>query len=236
MTEYSNPHIKPSPKYLRTEFHCHTVYSNDCLTSPEKLIETCRRKGIKRVMVTDHDSIEGGLRCKEIDPTRVIVGEEIMTTQGELLAAYVTNEIPNGLEPMEAITQLRDQNAFISVSHPFDAHRKGSWEVGELLKILPHVDAIETFNARCMLPRFNFQAQDFAAEFDVLGTYGSDAHSAFELGRGTLLLPPFDDSESLKAALRKAVVPKIILSTPIVHFISTYAKWRKNFFQKKGGG
>ena len=78
-----------------------------------------------------------------------------------------------------------------------------------------------------MLPRFNFRAQDFAIEHGVLGTYGSDAHAAFELGRGNLLLPSFDDAVTLKEALMKAIVPKIILGTPFVHFTSRWAVWWK---------
>jgi len=89
------------------------------------------------------------------------------------------------------------------------------------------VDAIETFNARCMLPRFNFRAQEFAVEHGIVGTYGSDAHAAFELGRGTLLLHPFEDTESLKISLKDAVVPKVILGTPFVHITSRWAVWLK---------
>lgn len=230
-TNNHNP-ISPAPEpgdtqYLRTEFHCHTIYSKDSLTRPEKLVKACIRKGIDRVVVTDHNTIEGAINCQEIDPERVIIGEEIMTTKGELLAVFISEEIPPGLQPMEVITRLREQGAFISVSHPFDKHRKGHWEEEELLKILPYVDAIETFNARCMLPRFNFRAQEFAIDHGVLGTYGSDAHTAFELGRGTLVLPPFEDTLSLKAALENPVVPKIIQGTPLVHFTSRWAVWWK---------
>lgn len=221
--------MKQYPNHLRTEFHCHTIFSKDSLTKPLRLVETCKRKGIDRVVVTDHNSIEGALRCKEIDPERVIIGEEIMTTQGELLVAFISEEIPAGLPPMEVITRLREQGAFVSVSHPFDTHRSGHWDENDLLKILPHVDAIETFNSRCMLPRFNFRAQEFAIEHGVLGTFGSDAHAAFELGRGNLLLPPYDDAVSLKDALMKAVVPKIILGTPFVHLTSRWAVWWKKF-------
>ena len=66
-------------------------------------------------------------------------------------------------------------------------------------------------------------------EHGVLGTYGSDAHAAFELGRGTLLLTPFEDTESLKTSLKGAVVPKVIQGTPFVHFISRWAVWWKTF-------
>jgi hypothetical protein len=55
---------------------------------------------------------------------------------------------------------------------------------------------------------------------------GSDAHAAFEIGRATLLLPDFHDATSLKAVLPKAEA-KTMLSSPLVHFVSTYAKWKK---------
>jgi len=71
---------------LITEFHCHTIHSPDCLTTPQTLVATCQRKGIDRVVVTDHNTIIGALKAKELDPERVIIGEEIMTTEGPLIA------------------------------------------------------------------------------------------------------------------------------------------------------
>ena len=215
------------PTFLRVDFHTHTIFSKDSLTTPEKLIAACRRKGIDRVVVSDHNTIEGALRCKELDPERVIVGEEIMTTKGEILAAYVSEEIPAELSPLETIARLREQNAFISVSHPCDAMRKGSWSLDALLEILPHVDAIETFNSRCMAPQSNWQAEKIARNYDIPGTHGSDGHTTFEIGRGSLLLPPFEDAVSLKKALKNAVSPRLTLSSPLVHFTSRYAVWRK---------
>jgi predicted metal-dependent phosphoesterase TrpH len=212
---------------LRVDFHTHTIYSPDSLTTPEKLIESCRRKGVDRVVITDHNTIEGALRAKEIDPELVIVGEEIMTTEGELLAAYVKEEIPRGLHPQEAINHLEEQDAFISVSHPFDFLRGGDWKIEELLEILPRVDAIETFNARCVWPGFNWQAQKLAKEYGLRGTHGSDAHTAFEVGRGSLLLPEFDDATSLRAAMQHAISAPLRLSSFWVRFTSRYAVFVK---------
>ena len=211
---------------LRVEFHCHTQYSKDSLASPASLLAACRRKKIDRMVVTDHNTIAGALACQALDPQRVILGEEILTQNGELLAAFVKEEIPTGLPPLEAIALLRAQGAFISVSHPFDTVRKGAWELPALLEIAPLVDAIETFNARCIQASFNHQAQAFAQQHGILGTVGSDAHTAFELGRATLLLPDFHDAESLRQALLLAK-PQTHLSSVWVHFTSRYAVWRK---------
>jgi len=211
---------------LRVEFHCHTHYSKDSLLHPQRLLEACRARGIDRVVVTDHNNNLGGLHAARLDPQLAIPGEEVLTTAGELLAFFVTEEVPRGLPPKEAITRLREQGAFISVSHPYDELRSGHWAEVDLLEILPLVDAIETFNARCMKTDYNRQAQAFAQEHGVLGTVGSDAHAAFEVGRATLLLPDFHDAESLRQALPQARA-ETRLSSPFVHFTSRYAVWRK---------
>jgi predicted metal-dependent phosphoesterase TrpH len=216
---------------LRIETHLHTIYSPDSLTTPEKLLEVCRRKGIDRVIVTDHNSITGALKARELDPKRVIIGEEIMTTKGELLAFFIQEEIPPFLSPKETIQILREQGAFISVSHPLDKMRKGAWEMEDLIKIAPLVDAIETFNARCMFPSYNHAAQAFAKEHKLPGTAGSDAHAPFEIGRANLLIHEFQTAAELKRVILQAQFC-VRLSSPLVHFYSRYAVWRKKINQE----
>jgi predicted metal-dependent phosphoesterase TrpH len=217
---------------LTVDFHCHTIYSKDGLTRLETLLATCQRKKVDRVVVTDHNTIQGALLARQMDPERVIVGEEIMTRQGELLAIFVSEEVPRGLTPQEAITRLREQGAFISVSHPFDALRSGHWELADLLGILPELDAIETFNARCLWSGFNRRALVFARQHGLPGTVGSDAHMAFEIGRATLRLPDFHDPESLRAAIHQGQ-QQGGLSLAWVHFASTFAKGSK-WLQRRG--
>ena len=211
---------------LRVEFHCHTVFSKDSLTSPQRLVDVCHRKGIDRVIITDHNRIAGALAAQAIDPKLVIVGEEIMTTRGEILAAFVTEEIPARLSPQETIKHLRNQNAFISVSHPFDELRSGGWEEPDLLEILPLVDAIEIYNSRCMRPVFNQRAIEFAKKYNVAGTVGSDAHAAFELGSSLVLLEPFEGPDELRKVIRTAKV-QTRWSPPWIHLTSRYATLRK---------
>lgn len=207
---------------LRVEFHCHTIVSKDSLTRPERLVEAARQKGLQRLIITDHNSTVGALRAQQIDPELVIVGEEIMTTRGEILAAFVTEEIPPRLTPQETIRRLRDQGAFISVSHPFDVMRKGHWDLPDLLEIAPLVDAIETFNSRCFNPAFNTQAQAFAQQYNLPGTVGSDAHTIFELAMSTLHLPPFANGDELRRVIRSGR-PQTRLSLPFIQGTSRFA-------------
>jgi predicted metal-dependent phosphoesterase TrpH len=207
---------------IKVEFHCHSIYSPDSLTRLEKLLQACRRKGIDRVVVTDHNTTAGALIARELDPQRVIVGEEIMTREGELLAAFVQEEIPKGLSALEAIQALRAQGAFISVSHPFDLTRSGHWELPDLERIAALVDAIEIFNARCISAAFNNQAAKFARRYGLSGTAGSDAHGTVELGRAVVLLAPFDGAEGLRTVLKDPQY-ELHRSPPWVRLISRWA-------------
>lgn len=207
---------------LKVEFHCHTNYSRDSLNDVDQLIATARQRGIDRLVVTDHNTIRGALKAREKDPMLVIVGEELLTTRGELLVAFVQEELPRGLEPMEAIEKLRAQGAFISVSHPFDRRRHG-WALKDLLAITPYVDAIEVFNARCQWNGLNQMAADFAGEHQLSGTAGSDAHTLREVGRATFRVPAFETADELRGVIGQAKIEGR-LSSPFIHIASTYAR------------
>ncbi len=211
---------------LKVEFHCHTNASKDSLTRPVDLIKAARKKGIDRLIITDHNSIVGAKAASLLDPELVIVGEEIMTTRGEILASFVKEEIRARLSPKDTIRLLKEQGAFISISHPFDEMREGGWLERDLLEILPDVDAIEVYNSRCMFPRFNRKAKAFAEKHHLDGTVGSDAHAAFEVGRSVLLLDQFTGPDEMRAVIRKGI-PQVKWSPWWFHLISRYASTMK---------
>ena len=209
------------------DLHNHTLWSKDCLTEFETIVRLCQQRGVDRIAITDHNTADGALAMQKIAPDLVIVGEEIMTTQGELLAYFVRETIPAGLTPDETIQRLRDQGAVISVSHPFDRLRKGAWQEDDLVRIIDKVDAIEIFNARCIFPEDNDRALAFASQYGVVGTAGSDAHTRPEYGQAMTILRPFEnDPEDFLEALQTAQYVKR-LSGQYVHFGSTIAKWAR---------
>lgn len=210
---------------LKVDFHFHSLYSGDSVTRLEELIAAARKAGLDRLVLTDHNELRGALEAQALAPDLIIPGEEVLTTRGELLASFVSERVPKGLEPMEAIQRLKDQGAFISVSHPFDYGRYG-WEMPDLLAILPYVDAIEVFNARCLSRKTNDLAFEFAQQHGLAGTAGSDGHTAREAGRGAALIHAFKTADELRIAIKEAeVVGK--LSSPWVHVSSSLARLSK---------
>jgi predicted metal-dependent phosphoesterase TrpH len=210
---------------IKFETHCHSDYSADSNNKVEEIIRVARQRGIGRLVISDHNCIDGALKARKMAPELIIVGEEIMTTQGELLAFFVQELVPAGLPSQKAIELLRQQNAFISVSHPFDRLRHG-WELKELNAISPLIDAVEVFNARCLAENINDKALAYAQSNHLLGTVGSDAHTLIEVGRSVLLVAEFHDADSLRLALPQA--GKITrYSGPMVRLGSTYASVTK---------
>jgi predicted metal-dependent phosphoesterase TrpH len=195
--------MKKEEKWLRVEFHCHTSISRDSSNHLPRLLQAARQRGLDRLAITDHNTIVNALRAREMDPELIIVGEEIKTTSGELLAYFVTRGVPRNVPPMEAIDQLKKQNAFICVAHPFDYRRSG-WTMEMLQEILPYLDAIEVFNSRCFKPSANQSALEFAENNKMAKMAGSDAHSQVELGLSTMKLPQFNSAEELRQVIRLA--------------------------------
>lgn len=208
------------------DLHSHTLWSKDCLSKFETIIRLCKQRNIDRIAITDHNTAEGALAMQKIAPDLVIVGEEIMTTEGEILAYFVRESVPAGLTPVETIRRLRDQGAIISVSHPFDRLRKGAWGEEALTRIVRQVDAIEIFNARCLYQADNQQALDYAQKHNLKGTAGSDAHSRPEYGQAMTQLAPFNTAQEFLHSLQSASFIKHY-SRAYVHGLSTAAKWSK---------
>lgn len=215
----------------RVELHCHTHASGDSLADPKRLLAVARGRGIHRLAITDHNTTSGAREAAALDREFVIVGEEILTAKGELLAYFVKEEVPPGLSPEETIARLRTQGAVIAVSHPFDYLRKGAWREADLGAILGQVDALEIFNARTWNAAPNQRAAEWAREAGLPGLGGSDAHAPFEVGAVCTLMEPFTDADSFRRALRGAR-PEGRRSPPWVHLVSRYASWRKRLTRR----
>lgn len=152
--------------------------------------------------ITDHGTIEGAIRVKEIAPFPVIVGEEVLSTAGEIIGYFLTENIPSGLTPSQVMTRIREQGGLVCLPHPFDGLGRNPLDGDERRKLLDSIDIIEVFNARS-LRNNSGRAADFAAEHGLLQSAGSDAHSAVEVGNAYVEMPGFNSPEEFREALRQ---------------------------------
>lgn len=210
-------------RYWKVDFHVHTCYSGDSLTSLEAVIEACRGRGLDKVAITDHNTIAGALALSEMAPDLVIVGEEIKTKVGEIIAYFLTEEVPKGLPLEEAIARVRQQGGVVGVPHPLDRLRREALGRTHLLSIIEQVDLLEVFNARTVFPADNRRALELAREHGLLATAGSDAHTPGEIGQAYVEMPAFNDrDEFLRSLAEGQIVGR--LTSPLIHLASTWAK------------
>lgn len=165
------------------DIHVHTRVSSCSRNKPEDIINRAAEIGLDGLAVTDHDSVQGGVDVASLAPPEleVIVGAEITTSQGHLLALGIDETPPVGIKPLDAIQFVHDHGGVAVLAHPFDSLRQ-TYQT-DLKEIADEVDAVEIKNSRCLLTKFNTHAEAFADQHDLPVTGGSDAHFPMEIGR-----------------------------------------------------
>ncbi|MFH1383189.1 MAG: PHP domain-containing protein [Chloroflexota bacterium] len=214
-------------KLLRADLHIHTLYSMDCSTSLEEIIERCQDTGINCIAIADHDAVEGAIQMQRQAPFTVIVAEEILTPNGEIMGMFLKERIPSGISLEQALTEIKAQGGLVNIPHPFDPLRGIKLDNGKLAKLADQIDIIEVFNARSPLPVYATKARNFARKHNLAGTVGSDAHTPGEIGGTYVEMPEFKGKEDFLKALAKGKVFSH-QSSPLVHFSSTWARLKKS--------
>ena len=192
---------------VKVDMHTHSEYSPDSRTSLKRQAEAVKAAGLDVVCATDHNTIEGALRLRELaDGFRVIVGEEVSTRDGEIIGLFLDEAIPRGLTAEETIARIHDQGGLVSVPHPFSRNRMFHIRRSVLERVWKDVDCIEVFNAREAFTGDNLRAAAFAKEKELPGAVGSDAHRASEIGGAWVELEDFAGREDFIASLRQGSV------------------------------
>ena len=165
------------------DLHCHTSASFDSLARPRDVVRAAAARGLTHLIVTDHDRIDGAMAARDAAPDglTVIIGEEIKTGDGDLIAAFLERAIPPGMSAVDTMAAVREQGGLIGIPHPFDGLRGSLLTGGRMSELASLVDWIEIHNAR-LVGRGNERAATFARERGIPGVATSDAHSVLEVG------------------------------------------------------
>jgi len=211
---------------LRIDLHVHTARSHDCLSDPAAVVRAAMAAGLDRVCITDHNALDTALRLRDRHPALVIPGEEVRTAEGvDIIGLFLSEPIPKSTPARETCERIRAQGGVVYVPHPFAPGKGGG---GRILAVIADlVDAVETFNARLHDPALNARAEAWAAERELPGGGGSDAHTLREIGRAWVEVPALEDGPTgLIAALKQGRVHGRE-SSRAVHLASTWAKLAK---------
>jgi predicted metal-dependent phosphoesterase TrpH len=197
---------------IRFDLHVHTTFSSDSILKPETLIKVAATRGLDGVAVTDHNTMDGVWRLMELRSSlRIIPGEEITTRQGEIIGLFLQEAIPAGLDVLETIERIRDQDGIVVAPHLGDRLRHSVLQRSCWPEVLPLVNLIEGFNGRTVFKADDCLAQQVATEYGKPLIAGSDSHTPWELGRCGLEMGDFDTGKDFVAAVQES------------HFFGKYA-------------
>jgi len=107
----------------KADMHLHTLYSDGTASVQAVLDHVASRTDLDVIAITDHERIDGALRAREIHAAgdyafEFVVGEEITTRRGHVLALFIGERIP-ALRPLpETLERIHDQGGIAIAAHP----------------------------------------------------------------------------------------------------------------------
>lgn len=188
---------------FKVDFHTHSVASPDgglTLDHYRRMLEHGR---LDCIAVTDHNTITNALMMGEALGEAIIVGEEITTTEGEIIGLYLTEAIPPHLSAAETVARIRQQDGLVYIPHPFETVRKGITSQS-LDRIAQEVDIIEAYNGRAVFQNYTSQALAWARKQHVPVAAGSDAHGQAGWGKTYTMLADMPTRANMTDLLTKA--------------------------------
>lgn len=167
----------------RADVHVHTKYSGmtrvefikvpDSVSEPRDVVRAAEHKGLDVLCVTDHNSLRGALKAKQIaSKVEVVLGEEIVTQGGEVLGLFLQEAIPPGLTAQETVERIHAQGGVAVAPHPFSSRCRS---LGTAVSQLD-LDGIEVLNSMHIDGYSNAFAKHAFSVTDIARVGGSDAH------------------------------------------------------------
>jgi len=199
---------------LRTELHCHNIYSNghvgeleppcDCNVSISEQLEKSLNSKIDVLFVTNHNTLDGFNQMvdyknnhEKFSDVKVYPAEEITTDKEAHVLVYgLSEEIKSNQTLDEILDAAKSQDAVTIAPHPFsliDALRD------ESLKC----DLFEVFNSSNIDIYSNKKAEIFAKENNLITIAGSDSHIASTIGRCTNLIDSENNLDDILYSMKK---------------------------------
>jgi predicted metal-dependent phosphoesterase TrpH len=133
-----------APDLFRCDLHLHSHHSFDSLVTPRAIFRTARRRGLRAIAVTDHETIAGGLEARAAAPKDlvVIVGCEIHTECGDIVCLFLREEI-RSRDALGVIAEAHGQGGIAFLPHPLQSHPASIPDA-----VLDACDGFEGLNSR----------------------------------------------------------------------------------------
>jgi predicted metal-dependent phosphoesterase TrpH len=209
--------------FAKADLHVHSR-ADDGLATPREIVEHAENHtDLDLIAITDHDAIAGAWEARDIVARghyrlQVMVGMEITTRQGHLLALDISAPVTKLQDMDSTITQVHQQGGLCVMPHPLAWFSMGARQslVNRLVECptdLVYLDGVELFN-----PSFAGRATYTKVQhlnetrWHLARCGGSDSHSLHTIGSAYTLFPldgaAAGDGNRAQDHLRRALADK----------------------------
>ena len=197
----------------RADLHIHTVAS-DGLADVGAIVDgVAARGGLDVIAITDHERIDAALAGRAMArdrglPIDVVVGEEVTTLGGHLLALFIDRRIKPYRTLGRTIADIHEAGGLAIPAHPLVPYPlcAQGWVLRRLLDdpddaVRP--DALETFNPTALGRPWHDRVVRFADHHGLARIGNSDAHALDAVGSGWMIFPGRSAAELREAIERR---------------------------------
>ena len=183
-----------TPRMGHADLHIHTVASDGTADAVTILDHVAARDDLDVIAITDHERIDAAQAARSMAADRglaveVIVGEEVTTLGGHLLALFIERPIRPYRSLRTTILDIHDAGGLAIPAHPLVPYPlcAQGWVIRRLLDDADPAarpDALETFNPTALGRPWHDRVVRFADQHGLAGVGNSDAHALAAIGTG----------------------------------------------------
>jgi predicted metal-dependent phosphoesterase TrpH len=188
----------------KLDLHTHSTQSPDGGISTAQYRHILETGLLDCVAITDHNSVSLARQLHDELGDKIIVGEEIMTTEGEIVGLFLSEVVQPHQTPLKTIQDIKSQGGLVYIPHPFETVRKGLHpQIME--ELAEYIDIVEICNGRAFAQNRSDQAVVWARMNRVLGAASSDAHGIRGIGKTYTQVGELPTRESLIEVLKSGI-------------------------------
>lgn len=186
--------------HYKVDLHSHSIISHDGGITGDEYEETLSSGTLDCIAITDHNETSFARIMQKKLGEKIIIGEEITTTEGEIIGLYLHETIPAKLSAVETVKRIIAQGGLVYIPHPYEIFRKGL-QSKTLEAIKDDIDIVEVFNGRGQIRGKPKEALTFADLYEKPMAASSDAHTVRGIGRTYSIVTEFPTHKTLKELL-----------------------------------
>jgi predicted metal-dependent phosphoesterase TrpH len=198
----------------RADLHIHTLASDGTASIGAILDHVESRTDLDVIAITDHERIDAAVAAQAIARDRglrveVVVGEEVTTRGGHLLALYVDRPIRPYRSLRTTILAVHEAGGLAIPAHPLVPYPlcAQGWVLRRLIDDpdpAARPDGLETFNPTSLGKPWHRRVVRFADDHGLAHLGNSDAHALADIGQGWTTFPGRDASDLRRAIQTQA--------------------------------